>query len=298
MKPILRLLLAVLVLGTLSPGPAHAQLGTIIDMIQKMSGPAMRYYGLAYRWGYQPGQERPRRTAVVPGIAIALEGMPRDEALACVTQTQSLLADLDAEFYDERRVDRFRESRRRLNRLANRIHQDTVGGATMLWREYANIACGQPRLLRGAVPDPLGGFTWRLGLYGGSDTRDDRPADTDVYGAMAQLTLEYLAPSPMTQGLNVGVEFGASLHYFFGDIDGFFHPTFPVRLNIHPFARCEGWLLRNFRFGTGFHLIPPFRSGAFEGLYAMDDEWEATWNPYFIALDISRGSFSSPAIGC
>lgn len=312
MKLIARVFLAALLVAAVRPAPATAQLGSLIDKIQEMSGPEMFYLGPTFRWGYQPGQAvDPAGLRQIDSAQMRLDRLvpssPEGEApgilesrviLAgqCLGETGALIERLTSQdgFYDERSIDRYRENRRRLQWLAGEIpdlteDREVRAGSVAL---FAGLACRQPEILARALenPDPMHGVVGRFGLYSGTDTRLDRPLEVDVRGLMAQLSAEYLLAFPMRRGVNVGLEAGLSLHYFYGDVDPFFHPTFPIRLNVHPFARCRSWVTRNIRFGGGIHVIPPFRSGAFDGIYTLDDEWEVGPLNFFVAWDYSIGS--------
>lgn len=319
MKPIVRVFLAVLLIAAVRPAPATAQLGSLIDKIQEMSGPEMFYLGPTFRWGYQPGQAVDSaglgeiRSALSPLVG-ASQAVPREErgilegrvglAEWCLEETGELIERLTSQdgFHDERSIDRYRENRRRLQGLArmildspeNREVRDSPENRKVraVAPLFVDLACRQPGILARALekPDPMRGWVGRFGLYSGTDTRLDRPLEVDVRGLMAQLSAEYLFAFPMRQGVNVGLEAGLSVHYFYGDIDHFVHPTFPIRLNVHPFARCRSWVTRNIRFGGGIHVIPPFRSGAFDGIYTLDDEWEMDRFNFFVAWDYSIGS--------
>lgn len=320
MKLIGRVFLAVLLIAAVRPAPATAQLGSLIDKIQEMSGPEMFYLGPTFRWGYQPGQAVDAaglgeiREALSPLVG-APQAVPRGErgilegrvelAEWCLEETGELIEELTSQdgFYDERSIDRYRENRRRLQWLARVILDSTENRevrAESVAPLFADLACRQPGLLARALekPDPMRGWVGRFGLYSGTDTRLDRPLEVDVRGLMAQLSAEYLFALPMRQGVNVGLEAGLSVHYFYGDIDHFVHPTFPIRLNVHPFARCRSWVTRNIRFGGGIDVIPPFRSGAFDGIYPLDDGWEVVPFNFFVAWDYSIGSGPSGGGTC
>lgn len=312
MKPIVRVFLAVLLIAAVLPAPATAQLGSLIDKIQEMSGPKMFYLGPTFRWGYQPGQAvdsaglgeidsalvRLRRL-VRASRAGEARGILEDRVMLagqCLGETEALIEQLTSPdgFYDERSIDRYRENRRRLQWVAGDIpdlmeDREVRAGSVAL---FADLACRQPEILARALenPDPMRGWVGRFGLSFGTDTRLDRPLEVDVRGLMAQLSAEYLLAVPMRRALNVGLEAGLSVHYFYGDIDHFVHPTFPIRVNVHPFARCRSWVTRNIRFGVGTHVVPPFRSGAFDGIYPLEDEWEVTPLSFFVAWDYSIGS--------
>lgn len=314
MKLIARVFLAVLLVATVRPAPATAQLGSLIDKIQEMSGPEMFYLGPTFRWGYQPGQAvdseglREIRLAIQlgPDTTESDQGILKGHvglAEWCIDKTEEVIGLTSPDrFYDERSIDRYRENRRRLQRLAgvipnSRANREVRAGSVAL---FADLACRQPGILARALenPDPMHGWVGRFGLYSGTDTRLDRPLEVDVRGLMAQLSAEYLLAFPMRRGVNVGLEAGLSVHYFYGDVDPLFHPTFPIRLNVHPFARCRSWVTRNLRFGVGMHVIPPFQSGAFDGIYTLDDEWEWDRFNFFVAWDYSIGSGPSGGDVC
>lgn len=298
---------AAFLIGGSLPVPASAQLGPIIDRIQKMSGPRMVYYGPVYRWGYQPGQqvdgdrdepaERERAVALewAGGPAIdALDPGYRSAAAACARSAADLIRAMGDGFFDEESIDRARANRERLERLGRRLRDpspdDPAGGD--LSRQFRDVACMQPNLLGLATPDPMGGWVWRIGVQHGRDIGNDRPAGVDVFGLAGQLSVEYLAAWPMRQWINFGLEAGVAGHYFHGDFDEFIHPTFFAKINVHPFTRCSGWVWRNFRAGINAHLVPPFGSDAFGGIYPLENGWEATRPDFFVAVDISRESLS------
>lgn len=292
---------AALLLCGASPAPGSAQLGAIIDQIQKMSGPTMLYFGPIFRWGYQPGQ---RLEPEVDSVAVdsvvdaaRISGELRRELLDCAQQARAILDSVNEDdFYDELSVDRYRANERRIQRLQEGIGVTTTDERQVaaLANELREIVCEQPRLLSLAMRDrdPRGGLVWRIGAAYGWDIGNDRPAGVGVLSLKGELSAEYRYAFPMRQWINLGVEVGITGHYFHGGFDSFIHPTGFVKVNVHPFSRCRGWLLRNARVGTGLYRVPPFDSGDFNDIYQMEDKWEWIWLRGFVAVDISSGSFS------
>lgn len=218
MKPIIGgFWAAVLLCGSL-PLPATAQLGAIIDRIQKMSGPEMTYYGAFLRFGSPPAARLDRRESV---------GMTRNRQ------------------------------------------------------------------------DRASGLVWRIAGFYGTDGRDDERGDgLEVTAWRAQVSVEYQIAFPVARGINLGLEPGVSAHRFGGDIDeDFWHVTYPVTLNLYPFAGCRGWLLRGLSAGAGVHFVPPFDEGEFAPIteYATED-WETPF-AYHVALELPL-SFLGSALGC
>lgn len=293
MKPMTGVFTAAVLLCVTSPAPVSAQLGAIIDQIQKMSGPAMLYIGGSYRGGYQPGQSPDTTRTSGDRTAELLPRLHQDyraSASRCAETIQARLRLMADNFYDERSIDRFRAQRARLASLTKQVGREGQLDSG-LSRDIGNILCLQMNNLTDATISPKYGVVWRIGLFYGWDTREDRPDDVDIRSWMAQGTLELQFPFRRLDSFDVGLEAGLAVHSFFGDFDNFRHLTIPVKFNVHPFARCEGWIPRNLRVGTGFHIVPDFDAGAFGGVYELGDDWEITRIKLFINLDVSKDSW-------
>lgn len=295
MKPMIGVFWAALLIGGSLPVPASAQLGAIIDRIQKMSGPTLLYVGPIFRWGYQPGQRLEPEVDLAP-YPRPIRGELNRESLDCAQQARAIIDSVNEnDFYDELSVDRYRANKRRISRLLEGITDITSAERQVAAvAEFREIVCEQPGLLSLAIrdTDPLGGFVWRIGASYGWDIGNDRPAGVDFMSLKGELSGEYRYAFPMRQWINVGVEAGITGHYFHGGFDSFIHPTGFAKVNVHPFSRCRGWLLRNARFGTGLYAVPPFDSGDFNDIYQMEDKWEWIWLKGFVAVDISSESFT------
>lgn len=284
MKHVAVCLCAVVLTFLSTARPASAQpWGWMFDKIQDWSGPSMQYWGLTLRMGYQPGQ-RPDSLTVASLDSCFTGAAGRAVPATAQTYFDSIKDTLwkDSVHFDEAVVDRLR-------RGASTLGSRTVGGTQTCMSMMSSLLLPTPPEI-----DPYHGFVWRLGVFLGSD-RNNRDRAEDIYGLLIQPSLEYRTRAsrvPVIQLLpydrfDIGIEAGMSMHYLHGDITPFWKLTHPIVLNVHPFPRCEGWLLRNLRGGVGVHYVPEFEGDAFAPVpYVVPEgaEWSPVW---FVAIDLS-----------
>lgn len=274
----------------------EAQLGGVIDVIQKLSGPKLIYYGGTFRVGYQPGQRigldlvaeledaRGRLPDRSPPPAESAQVAALGTCVANIGRVvRGMLPDLA---YSEARVDRLRAALHHHTRALNRLYVDgrATEGAARSGTLRLAICNTQEELedLTNEV-DPENGFVARFGFFTGYDIDNDDRSDK-IYAAIVQTTVEYRF---LVSAFNLGVESGYIAHYFHGDISPFWHSSFPLYVNYHPFARNSSFLARNIRIGGGLQFFKPFEAGAFAPVLPDDDEgWESKWALY-IGLDFS-----------
>lgn len=276
----------------------HAQLGGVMDFIQKLSGPRLTYDGVTFRFGYQPGQRIDRvlvtRLDAAHERADSVNLAERERAAhvamsTCVNDIVDITQGTDPDVaFAEGKVDRAREA---LNQHIRLLTEESLRAAPAATSRFAALraALCETRddfadLLNDV--DPEHGFVARVGVFTGYDVdNDDRTGK--IYSTSIQGTLEYRF---RLEGANLGVETGFATHYFHGDISPFWHRSYPLLLNFHPFARSSSWLLRNVRLGGGVHVFKPFDDDAFVPvLPAQDEGWEIKGSG-FVSLDISLSS--------
>ena len=182
--------------------------------------------------------------------------------------------------YEESVVDGIR---RELSRLDDRLDEFARGGGSFeRARDFANLACHQRDVILAVTLDTIepyrtSGWVLRFGLFTGHDVRndestDDRPA-IDIYGFMLKNTLEYnwtLQNSIewsllqwLVPDIGFGVEGGMNAHYVHGQISPFWYATFPLSINVYPFARRPWPFIRNLKAGVGVHVLPPNQPRAY-----------------------------------
>lgn len=277
----------------------HAQLGGVMDFIHKLSGPRLTYDGVTFRFGYQPGQridrdlvtrlDIARNRVAARDLAVEPERAARDAMSACINDIVTITQGTDSDIaFAEGKVDRARVA---LNQHVRMMTEESLRAAPAATPRFAALraAVCETRddfadLLNDV--DPNHGFVARVGIFTGYDAdNDDRTGK--IYSTLIQGTLEYRF---RLEGANLGVETGFAAHYFHGDISPFWHRSYPLLLNFHPFARSRFWLLRNFRLGGGVHVFKPFDDDAFVPVLPPQDEgWEVKGSG-FVGLDISLSS--------
>jgi hypothetical protein len=302
-----RLIWSAALLAVLAPGSVQGQWwGPIIDKIGEMSGPRMQYVGVTYRFGYQPSQFLD--TAVLVRTGAAFDAARRrasppqlDAAHACFGTVDSIARPMAAG-YDERIVDPVRRDLRRLHRRVEALTDGTPDAArsATLRNEICYFRDVLVRL--GVDPSrryPNSGFVWRVGAFTGHDLNNDDARTADVYGLMIKTTLEYNVTlanncllSAVFPAIGLGIEGGINAHYFHGNIAPFWYQTYPIMLNLYPFARQKLWLLRNIKTGVGTNLVPPTQPHAFDEIPSYKrSEWHFSNIGWHVGLDITLDSF-------
>ncbi len=299
MRMIGRTLCVLSCLCGISAQTLHAQLGGVMDFIHKLSGPRLVYDGVTFRFGYQPGQRIDRvlltrldsARDLANSVNVAAEPVrsARDTMSACVNDIVAITEGIAPDVaFAESKVDRARVA---LNQHIRMLVEESRGAAPAETPRFAALraALCETRddfadLLNDV--DPGRGFVARLGVFTGYDVdNDDRTAK--IYSTLIQGSVEYRF---QLEGADLGFEIGLAAHYLHGDISPFWHRSYPLLLNFHPFARSRSWLLRNIRLGGGVHVFKPFDEDAFVPVLPPQDEgWEIKGSG-FVGLDISLSS--------
>lgn len=296
MRTIVRSLCVLACFSAFTGSGVAAQLGGVIDVIQKLSGPKLVYYGGTFRAGYQPGQRiRPAEATALQAARGRLSDRDRPPAESarvalleeCIDSISQLIGGMQPDLaYSEASVDRLRAALHHHARAIDRLYvTDTVPTRSLTLQRAICRTREEIEDLTNEV-DPGNGFVARFGFFTGYDVDNDDRADK-IYAAVVQTTVEYRF---LVSVLNLGVETGYMAHYFHGDISPFWHSSFPLYVNYHPFARNSSFLARNIRIGGGLQFFKPFEAGAFAPVLPDDDEgWESKWALY-VGLDFSLSS--------
>lgn len=287
--------------------PGYAQAGPFIDWIHKLSGPEFVGIKASLRHGYRPGQRIPRDE-----IALLQENVRSLQALAipadmrrswmdaftplstlseCSEIAGQLISQLShGSTYDAPIVDQIRSDLRELNEvlpftlasLQARTDGRPLGLVIPLTAEESEIRpCRIARHLFELQRDPDNldsgeGFIPRLGIFAGRDLH------TNIWALSVSPTLEYLLP------FNIGIESGVALHYFTaGEIEDFWHASFPVRVNWHIVPRHPNRFLRTLRLGVGANIFLPFSATAFSPLYDLENEDTEIVFAFLFGLDLT-----------
>lgn len=250
------------------PTTASAQIGPLIDWINKMSGPQFWGAGVAVSWGYRPGQflQISEVDAVADLVGPGFE--PGTRGGQCVASIRTRLASVDATFaYDEDLVDRIHEQLPAYRTQAGR------GAAAVQERSICELSNAVDRLDMFSR-DPMSGVIFRFEGFAGVDrTSGDDPYD--VYVVRFQSTVGYLS------ALNIELEAGVAVEHFMGDIDAFWHVSYPILLSWHPVPRHRSRFARAFRVGTGVRIYPEFDDGVFGPAFDLEDGLEFVPTVFF-----------------
>lgn len=288
---------------------AHAQLGGILDKLQKLSGPEFRQAGVYLRMGYQPGQIPP--TDVARRVQDQLRNIPaiaapeRIERIGACAQRFSSISFPAGQRYDEAAVDRMRARWYRISdriRDLQRLQQEAAGPSLLTIEELAEVdaaECGLVRELRDLVGDPSKvvdphGLLRRIGIFYGWQVNRPDPSRDRIKFFRVEPNIEYRFSIIQLRDFDVGLglELGVGVNYFFGSgIESFLHPSIPMVVNIHPFTGHHVGILRSLRLGWGLVLFPPFDADDFLPAWPdMEERWELvplSLRPPRIAIDIA-----------